>query len=224
MKCEYCSRDTQIRIVQKYQYEDSGLNNVFLDNIEARFCDECELSSPIIPKILRLHNTIGFAIVCKNSPLTGAEIKFLRQNLRVKSQEWARLLRTKKETLSRWESGSQPISAQSDLLIRYLYLRTLEEKKGVRLERKIVEDLSELKDEKTAIVIDVEKIETYSYMPFDEALGLSKIQKSAQTFDLDLSELNIYLSEIEEPLPWDSINVYRIENSARANQELALAA
>lgn len=224
MKCDYCGKDTQIRKIQKYQYKGVGLDNVFLDNIEVRFCSDCDLQSPIIPKILKLHNTIGFAIVCKNSLLTGAEIQFLRKNLRMKSQDWARLLRSKKETVSRWENDSQAISPQSDLLIRYLYLRLLEEKKEIRLEEKIAENLAETGGRQTAIVIDVERIEEFSYLPFDKAVELSEAQNMTQTFDLDLSDFNIYLSEIETPLPFDSINSYKIEKRALANQELALAA
>lgn len=191
MKCHSCSKNTQIKKVQKYQYTGTGLENIFLDNIEIRFCDNCEMESPVIPKILILHNTIANAIVCKRTLLSGAEIRFLRKNLRIKSQDWAKLLRTDKSVYSRWENDLQSVSPQSDLLIRYLYLRLLEERKDIRLEKKIVESLSDMTDEKTAIVIDVGRIEDYSYLSFVEALQLGQVQDlRTVTSDFELFELN----------------------------------
>jgi len=232
MKCENCRNEMTLTKTQKYQYIESGLENIFLDNIEVYYCAECEVQIPIIPKILKLHNTIGFAVVCKNSLLNGSEIQFLRKNLRIKSQDWAKLLRTDKSVYSRWEHDSQNISPQSDLLIRYLYLRLLEEKKEVWLEKKIVEGLSEIRDEKIAIVIDVEQMENYSYMPFTKALQLAEIQNlQAVTFDFELDESNLFLSEIENPLPFEKVKndsfeslIGRANNQSAASQELALAA
>lgn len=210
---------------QKYQYALSGLKNVFLDKIQVYSCAGCDVQTPVIPKILRLHNTIANAIVAKKSLLSGDEIKFLRMNLRLKSQDWAKLLRTDKSVYSRWENGSQKISPQSDLLIRYIYLRLLEEKKGIRFEQNIAESLAEMTDEQTAIVIDVERIENYSYLPLTEARDLAAAQNTVKiVFDFNLSETNQFLSEIEEPLPFKSISGSPFKYSAAANQELALAA
>ena len=225
MKCYSCSKNTQIKKVQKYQYTGTGLENIFLDNIEVRFCNNCEMESPLIPKILTLHNTIGYAIVCKNNPLNGREIQFLRKNLRIKSQDWAKLLRTDKSVYSRWENG-QDISPQSDLLIRYLYVRLLEERRELRLEKKIVENLSEMTDKNTAIVIDVEQIENYSYLPIEQVLLLAQSQNLwTESYEFELDESNSFLSEIERPLPFGEMNntPFRISSEA-ANQELALAA
>jgi putative transcriptional regulator len=232
MKCENCLIERSLIKTQKYQYDLSGLDNVFLDNIEVYSCSRCLVQVPIIPKILKLHNTIAFAVVCKNSPLTGAEIRFLRKNLRVKSQDWAKLLRSKKETVSRWENDSQAISPQSDLLIRYVYLRLLEERKELRLEKKIAEILSETTDEKTAIVIDVAQIDDYSYMSFTKAMSLAEVQNpQAMYFDFEIDESNWFLSEIERPMPFEKMKndppeslIARANCQAAANQELALAA
>ena len=232
MKCRNCQNEMPPIKIQKYQYDLTGLENVFLDNMEVYSCATCEMRIPIIPKILKLHNTIAFAIVCKHSLLNGAEIRFLRKNLRIKSQDWAKLLRTDKSVYSRWENNSQNISLQSDLLIRYLYIRLLEEKKEIRLEKQIVENLSKITDEKTAIIIDVEQIESYSYMPFSEALYLAEIKKlRTETFDFELDESNLFLSEIERPMAFEKINsdsfnplTARANSQAAANQELALAA
>ncbi|HXG83561.1 MAG TPA: type II TA system antitoxin MqsA family protein [Pyrinomonadaceae bacterium] len=225
MKCENCRTEMLLVKSSMYRYELSGLENVFLDKIEVYNCAGCDVKIPVIPKILKLHNTIANAIVAKKSLLSGDEIKFLRKNLRLKSQDLANLLRTDKSVYSRWENGSQKISPQSDLLIRFVYLRLLEEKKGVRFEQKIVESLSETTDEQTAIVVDVERIENHSYMPLTEALVLADAQNIGKVvFDFDLDETNQFLSEIEEPLPFKSVSGGTFKYSAATNQELALAA
>lgn len=223
MRCENCVTKMSLAKTQKYKYIESGLENVFLDNLQIYTCPECAVQVPIIPKILKLHNAIGFAIVRKESRLTGAEVQFLRKNLRIKSQDWAAFLRSKKETVSRWENDSQTIGAQTDLLIRLLYLRLLEEKKDIRLDQKIVEGLSVITGEQSAIVINVEEIESYSYMPLNEAEQLAETQTAKITFDFELDGSNIYLSEIEKPLSLRAVKRSPIRYSA-ANQAYLLAA
>lgn len=226
MKCENCQAETVLTKVQKYRYSDSGLENVFLDNIKVYNCGECGIQIPVIPKILKLHNTIGYGIVCKAELLNGAELKFLRKNAGMKSQDWAKLLRTDKSVYSRWESDSQPIGLQSDLLIRYLYLRLLEEKKGLRLQEVIAEKLADLSNEKTAIVIDVEQVENYEYLPLSEALRLSKDQHSYLVkFDFELDDSDNYFGEIEQPMsPGTVVNLADYQRATAANTEMALAA
>lgn len=230
MKCDFCGEQTRVKKVQKYRYADADLENVFLDHVEVRFCAACKIESPIIPKILKLHDAIALAIVRKNSLLGGGEMRFLRTNLRVKSSDWAAMLRTDKSVYSRWESGATKPGAQSDLLVRYLYLRLLEEKKGVAFNEKIAESLIAPTGEQTAIIIDAEAIENYSYLPLAEAERLSEAARrsSEATFDFGLNEANLFLSEIEEPLPFSSVSGGSMARAAAAssaaNQELALAA
>lgn len=165
MKCEVCRAEMALKKVQKYQYVESGLENVFLDNLEVYFCADCSVEMPRLPKILALHNSIAHAIVLKPTFLSGEEVRFLRKSLRMKANEWANLLRTKKETFSRWENDGRTIGAQSDLLIRYLFVRLLEERNGQRFYGNIAESLAiiERVEEAPAIVIDVERIADFSY-------------------------------------------------------------
>jgi putative zinc finger/helix-turn-helix YgiT family protein len=227
MNCENCQSGMVFNEVQKYQYIESGLDNVFLNNIKVYSCRDCDAQVPVIPKILVLHNTIGYAIVSKKSLLSGAEAKFLRKNLRIKSQDWAKLLRSKKETISRWENGSQTIGLQSDLLIRYLYLRLIEEKTEIRFELKIAESLSEFNSDETAIIIDVKNIENFSYMLLTDVLNLSTNKNArSETYDfgLYLDESDEFLSEIEILLPHEQITRKIFIGSAANKQELALTA
>jgi DNA-binding transcriptional regulator YiaG len=224
MNCENCQVETILTEVKKYRYSESGLENVFLDNIKTYNCGECGIQIPVIPKILKLHNTIAYAIVCKPELLNGAELKFLRKNAGVKSQDWAKLLRTDKSVYSRWESDNQPIGSQSDLLLRYLYLRLLEEKKGLHLQEDIAEKLAILSNEKIAIVINVEQVERYEYLPLSEAVRLLEDQHPyIAKFDIELDDSNNYFGEIEQPLSFGAV-VNLADYPRAANQELALAA
>ncbi len=128
MRCESCGEETIVTQGQKYHYTESGLDNVYLNSIDLRVCQACGSKSPVIPKINELHSTLGMAIALKPSPLVGKEVRFLRRRLGMKSREWAALLRVDACTLSRWEVGEQPIGAQSDRLIRLLYIRLVEER------------------------------------------------------------------------------------------------
>src|SRR5215813_13342470 len=94
IKCDVCGTPTVVRSGQSYHYTESGWDNVYLENIELRVCEDCGTVSPRIPRILQLHETIAKAIVSKPQPLTGAEIRFLRKQLRLKAKEFAAYLRT----------------------------------------------------------------------------------------------------------------------------------
>jgi putative transcriptional regulator len=130
MKCERCGKAATVRKGQTYQYVESGLDNVYLENIEVRACKSCGDRSPRIASINKLHDTIARALVLKPYPLSGRDIRFLRQHLGLKAREWAALMPVDVTTLSRWESGEQKIGPQSDSLIRLLYIRFEEEKVG----------------------------------------------------------------------------------------------
>jgi hypothetical protein len=102
----------------------------------------------------------------------------------------------------------------------------VEERKELHLKKNIVESLAEMTDEKTAIVINVEQIENYSYMPVKQALSSAQVQNFwTELYDFDLDESNSFLSEIERPLTFREMNndPFKISPEA-ANQELALAA
>ena len=170
MKCEICRKEWTLQKTRNYKYVEAGLENVFLENIKVYSCADCAIQVPILPKVLALHDAIAEAIIMKPDFLSGDEIRFLRKNLRVKAVEWAELLRTKKETLSRWENDERAIGAQSDLLIRYLAARLFEERKGRRINGEIARRLANIERgvEPQAIFIDVENIEKVSYHTLTE--------------------------------------------------------
>jgi YgiT-type zinc finger domain-containing protein len=167
MRCDICDNETKIIKAEKYQYTLSGLSNLFLKNIKVEVCKICNLDAPYIPKIIRLHNTIARAIICKKSHLLGEEIRFLRKNLRIKAQDWAKLLRKDVATISRAEKTGNILNKDLDLLIRLLYVRVWEENKDTLFAERV---FVAVKDVDLGILIDVENIEEYSYIDLPKKL------------------------------------------------------
>ena len=164
MKCDICESETKMGKAEKYQYTLSGLSNLFLKNIEVERCEKCDLEVPLIPKIIRLHETIARAIVSKPTFLLGEESRFLRKILRMKAQDWAGILRKDVSHISRAEKDGQKLNKDLDLLIRLAFVRLWEEKKG----ELFPESLPVLQDGEQGIFIDVEDIENFSYFDLAE--------------------------------------------------------
>jgi putative zinc finger/helix-turn-helix YgiT family protein len=164
MKCSNCGELTVVRPGQSYHYTESGLNNVYLENIELRVCESCGAVTPRIPRILQLHETIARAIVSQPNSLSGPEIRFLRKQLGLKAKEFAAYLRTDVSTYSRWENDGQPISPQSDLLIRLMYLKLLREKepRAIEPEAAVIAPLGEEKAS-VSVHVDMNNTALYSY-------------------------------------------------------------
>lgn len=143
MKCDTCRNDLLVKTGQQYHYTESGLNNVYLEDVELLVCENCGEESPIIPRVLDLHKTIARAIALQQTLLRGDDIRFIRKQLGLRARELSRLLRVDTSTFSRWENGGeQHPGPQSDALIRHLYFRLLEEREGhVRVES-IVEQIA----------------------------------------------------------------------------------
>ena len=120
MKCPSCGK--AMRAAKKdYRYEEAGLRNVVLKDATVHECD-CGERLPQLPQIHRLHQRIAEDLVAKQSPLTGEEFRFLRKAMGMSARELARLLGVTTVTISRWENNKEKVGAQSDRLLRCLYL------------------------------------------------------------------------------------------------------
>lgn len=148
MRCEYCSKEMQIIIEKNYKYEESGLDNVYLESIELYNCAECGIKLPIMEKILSLHKAIARAIVLEPVPLSGADIKFLRSERGLKSKDLAKLLRVDIATVSRWETDAQELRPQSDALIRTTYTLVYQEQEGSLFAELVTEKIASVRGER----------------------------------------------------------------------------
>lgn len=120
IKCSRCGKSTHKKI-GNYRYKESGLDNVYLENIPVYKCS-CGISYPSIFRLHRLNELIALTLVEKPALLSGNEIKFLRKNLHVPSKLFANKLGVGKTTLSKWENEAQNHSEGFDRLIRTTYL------------------------------------------------------------------------------------------------------
>lgn len=144
MICPECKQKTRRRRVSLYHYVESGLSNVYLADIDVIECEKCKRQTPIIPSVLNLHSKIAESIALKPVRLTGEEVRFLRKHLGLTAIQWARHLKVKKSTLSRWEGDKQAIGPSTDLLIRYLYFRVLEERERRHVQTELVRPITDV--------------------------------------------------------------------------------
>lgn len=175
MKCERCGGKTIIKRGD-YRYVESGLDNVYLKNIELRDCESCNAVTPRINRINELHALIGRAIALKTGPLSGAEARYLRKHLGLKGREWASLLHIDVATLSRWEGEQQEIGSQSDLLMRAFYFIVLAERQGKQLPERIMERIAAIaqrEEDELAVIINSENPPSYLYRPQSEMVAAS---------------------------------------------------
>lgn len=122
---------------EPYHYTESGLDNVFLYGIVQSRCPECGEEIVTIPNIKGLHLAIGRNLVCKEEMLTGAEARFLRKELKLKSKDMAAALSMKPETYSRWENEKQSVSPTCDKQLRLVYILNVTEEEGRVLHKNI---------------------------------------------------------------------------------------
>lgn len=120
IKCDQCGKMRHKKI-GNYRYRESGLDNVYLENIHMYQCS-CGISYPSILRLPRLNELIALTLLGKPVLLSGKEIRFLRKNLHLASKLFANKLGVGKTTLSKWENEVQNHSERNDRLIRAIYI------------------------------------------------------------------------------------------------------
>jgi hypothetical protein len=83
----------------------------------------------------------------------------------LKAKEFAAYLRTDVATYSRWENNVQSPGAQSDLLIRLLYLKLLGEKEPHKITEPSAAAIALLSEEQSSVIVhvDMNNAALYSY-------------------------------------------------------------
>ena len=115
MICPACGRQASHHTVEKYQYRESGLDNVFVTGAEIFRC-ECGQEYVQLPGAQEIHDQVASGVLNKFSLLTGPEAKFLRKWLRLTSEEMAKALGYTRVSVSRWENRG--LSAATDRALR----------------------------------------------------------------------------------------------------------
>ncbi|MFQ5873697.1 MAG: type II TA system antitoxin MqsA family protein [Dehalococcoidia bacterium] len=158
MRCLECGAAMRPRKKQRYQYRESGLEDVWIE-VTVHVCPKCGETLPEISDVKGLHALIADRLFQKATSLTGAEVRFLRKQMGMKAKDCATLLGVSPVTVSRWETGTERVGDTNDRLIRCLYLlHRIEAGREVRPRRsfkRILEDLSQLKEAKTPRPLDI---------------------------------------------------------------------
>lgn len=126
MKCPVCG-ETMKTVKGTYKYVESGLDNIVLTGIPMHKCS-CGEEMPVVRNIEGLHRVIASALVKKNSPLSGKELRFIRKEMRCSAKELASILGVNPVTVSRWENETEKVGVANDKLIRLLYIQIVQEK------------------------------------------------------------------------------------------------
>lgn len=119
--CRYFSVTRAATAESPYGFAGRGLPNVFLVGIEYLVCSVCGRQSAEIPAIAELFSAIARAVVRKRQTLTGADIKFLRKQMGMKTADFAAAIGVARESVSRWENGHKDPQESADRLIRITY-------------------------------------------------------------------------------------------------------
>lgn len=125
--CHNCEREYEVwqaSLDHPYHYTESGLNNIWLSGITVHSCPNCELDSADIPDLEGLHKFIAKDIILTPLPMTGAELRFLRKETRLKLKDFAERLAVDPKTINNWEASGQ-LSKQTDVTIRVLVIAAL---------------------------------------------------------------------------------------------------
>jgi putative zinc finger/helix-turn-helix YgiT family protein len=121
--CPICQEPALVTRRASHHYVESGLMNITLDQLEVSECGHCGERIISIPRLAELHRAIAFALVQQPSPLIGSQIRFLRKYLGWSGVDFAAVMGTAPETVSRWEHGKQSMTLVADRLLRALVLR-----------------------------------------------------------------------------------------------------
>jgi putative zinc finger/helix-turn-helix YgiT family protein len=105
--CIQCGQATVNRI-DDWHYSECGLPNVILAGVEVRQCVACRKEGVVIPNLAGLHRAIARVVADKSSRLSPHEARFLRKYLGYSGRDFAPIIGRAPETVSRWESATDP--------------------------------------------------------------------------------------------------------------------
>ncbi|MBI4537145.1 MAG: helix-turn-helix domain-containing protein [candidate division NC10 bacterium] len=121
MRCLDCGTRMRAHRNRTIPYPESGIPNLWLKGITVYRCRRCAAELPEIPNSRRLHRGIADWLAQEPRPLSGPEFRFLRKQMGLRAQDLAEIVGVQRESVTRWETGAEPIGPPSDRLIRLVY-------------------------------------------------------------------------------------------------------
>lgn len=120
--CMQCGAEMHSAIENYRGRADEFGLDVVLCGIEVRRCPECGEDEIVIPQMDDLMRVLTHAVAKKPSRLLPTEVRFLRKSLGWSGRELADRMAVDKATVSRWETGAQPMSTTAERFLRVLAL------------------------------------------------------------------------------------------------------
>jgi len=118
MRCPTCKAEAMGKTTGTYQYRESGLDTIWLEDCDLYACPNCSLRMPILPAMDAMKRAITRELVLSHGRPSGDEIVYLRKAMGLKASELAEILGVNRVTVSRWENNAQNIEAFSDWKLR----------------------------------------------------------------------------------------------------------
>jgi transcriptional regulator with XRE-family HTH domain len=130
-RCDACGGPLRARVVPEFR-DDAlvGLPGLVLVNaVTETVCSRCRRRADLtIPNLWGALAAAGIVRVMNPIPLSGAEFRALRRVVGYTAKKLAALLEVRPETLSRWETGAEPIGPAHEKLARLLLGNTLDQR------------------------------------------------------------------------------------------------
>lgn len=120
MRCEDCGKPVTTEHSAVRRYNIGGLPHVELHGVEVTTCPGCGKEGIAIPRIGQLHRVLAEAFVKQPRMLAPVEIRFLRKHIGLSGVDFAKMMGVTRETVSRWETGANPMGGTADRLLRLL--------------------------------------------------------------------------------------------------------
>ena len=208
MICPECGNQPRYS-VERYQYRESGLDNVFVDGVGIFRC-VCGQEYIQLPGAQEVHNQVASALLNKTSLLTGSEARFLRKWLRLTSNELAKALGYTRISVSRRENKGLTVATDRSLRLYASQVGNLSIDVG-----KLFSSITDKPEQNFRIVVgDALPVLQYSVEASRTASAVASAESSSQYSNL--RRVFAMSQELAE-------GVGKSSDSA-ANQELAQAA
>ena len=126
-----------------YQYKESGLDNIYLENGYRKHKTRYGEGVSILDTE-GLHKAIGQTLISVQRPLNGAELRFLRLEMDTTQKDLAGMLGTTEQTLRIWEKcRNKSLPGSPDRLLRAMYSDYVGGKGSVR---RMLRRLADMRD------------------------------------------------------------------------------
>lgn len=135
-------KKVQKQTKELYQYKESGLDYVWLAN-GFKYIDLPRGRRVQIKNLEGLHQAIGCFLVDGIKDFKGAEIRFLRHEMKISQSQLGRLLSVAEQSIRRWESDKVSINKSAEMLLRILYKAYISDDQRIRV-REAISKMSSL--------------------------------------------------------------------------------